>query len=33
MTNQKEIFKNKVIVFLSKEPDLKSNILDIQDFI
>ena len=33
MTDQKEIFKNKVIVFLSKEPDLKSNILDIQDFI
>lgn len=33
MMDQKEIFKNKVIVFLSKEPDLKSNILDIQDFI
>ena len=33
MTDQKEIFKSKVIVFLSKEPDLKSNILEIQDFI
>jgi hypothetical protein len=33
MTDQKEIFRNKVIVFLSKEPDPKSNVLDIQDFI
>ena len=33
MTDQKEIFRNKVIVFLSKEPDPKSNILDIQDFV
>ena len=33
MNDQKEVFRNKVIVFLSKEPDLKSNVLDIQDFI
>ena len=33
MTDQKEIFRNKIIVFLSKEPDPESNILDIQDFI
>ena len=33
MNNQKEIFRNKVIVFLSKEPALASNILDIRDFI
>ena len=32
-TDQKEIFRNKIIVFLSKEPDPESNILDIQDFI
>jgi len=33
MADQNEIFRNKVIVFLSNEPDPKSNILDIQDFI
>lgn len=33
MVDQKDIFKEKVVVFLSKEPDLESNVLDIQDFI
>ncbi|MEO2050791.1 MAG: SseB family protein [Allomuricauda sp.] len=33
MVDQKDIFKEKVIVFVSKEPDLESNVLDIQDFI
>jgi len=33
MTDQKEIFKNKVIVFLTKEPELNSNIIEVQDFI
>lgn len=28
-----KIFENKVIVFLSKEPDPNSNVLDLQDFI
>jgi ABC-type Fe3+-hydroxamate transport system substrate-binding protein len=31
--SQTEIFKNKVIIFLKENPDMDSNILDIQDFI
>lgn len=27
-----DIFREKVVIFLSKEPDMDSNILDIQDF-
>jgi hypothetical protein len=33
MTKQYEIFKNKVIILLKKQPDLNSHFLDIQDFV
>ncbi|MGJ8666842.1 MAG: SseB family protein [Patiriisocius sp.] len=33
MKNTKEIFREKVIILLSKETDVKSNTLEIQDFV